>query len=141
MTVVVGLCAHPLIQHLTNLALDTRDYVVFGSAPMFAHGLTDTIHDLDIVARGKVLRLAKTLGRPARGTVTGDPLWRSGAIQFSARWISPEWDTDELIARAEFIDGIPFAPLADVLRYKQILRRDKDFEDIATLTEWLSRAQ
>jgi hypothetical protein len=51
MTMAGSLRCHPLIRRLNAMKLDPDDYVVFGSAPMFAHGLTDTIDDLDIVAR------------------------------------------------------------------------------------------
>src|SRR4051794_33884646 len=99
MTVVISLCHHPLFRQLAELELDTRDYVVFGSAPMFAHNLTGKLHDLDLVARGEALRYAETHGVPGTGEVTGDRLWKlcDGHIEVSARWVSPEWDTDDLI--------------------------------------------
>ncbi len=135
MIVVISLCHHPLFRQLAALGLDTRDYVVFGSAPMFAHNLTERLHDLDVVARGEALRYAETHGVPGTGSVTGDRLWKlcDGRIEVSERWVSPEWDTDDLISRAELIDGIPFAPLSDVLKYKLMLRRAKDGEDIRAL--------
>jgi hypothetical protein len=70
-------------------------------------------------------------------------LWTfwDGRIQFCERWISDAWQTDELIERAERIDGIPFAPLADTLAYKKMLRRMKDIDDIKLLTDWLAAGQ
>lgn len=60
-------------------------------------------------------------------------LFWDGLIQFSQEWISDDWNADELIGRAERIQGWPFAPLTDVLAYKQMLLRPKDHLDIAAL--------
>ena len=38
---------------VTELDLDRRDFVIFGSGPLLAHGLRSGIRDLDIVARGQ----------------------------------------------------------------------------------------
>ncbi len=58
-------------------------------------------------------------------------------IQFSPGWISGDWDTDDLIDRAEIIQGLPFAQLTDVLAYKQKLNRPKDRPDIKELLDLL----
>ena len=60
-------------------------------------------------------------------------LFSGGRIQFSPEWISQDWDTDDLIDRAEIIQGLPFAQLTDVLAYKQKLNRPKDRPDINAL--------
>ena len=60
-------------------------------------------------------------------------LFWDGLIQFSQGWISADWDADDLIDRAQPIQGWPFARLADVLAYKEVLLRPKDYPDIAAL--------
>lgn len=124
---------------VVGLGLDRRDLVVFGSAPLFAHGLCPDVHDLDVVARGAAWDGLQGRGENDTGTVNGAPIvsfW-DGRIQFSQGWISPEWDADALIDRAETIGGLPFAALTDVLAYKEQLRRDKDLTDIAILRRQL----
>jgi hypothetical protein len=120
---------------VTELDLDRRDFVIFGSGPLLAHGLRYGIRDLDIVARGSVWQRVRECGRPATGSISGAPmaLFWNGLIQFSQVWISDDWNADELIGRAERIQGWPFAPLTDVLAYKQMLLRPKDHPDIAAL--------
>lgn len=75
----VALSEHKLIRRLvelmTELDLDRRDFVIFGSGPLLAHGLRRRISDLDVVARGKVWRRVSTYGFPAAGTINGAP-WR-----------------------------------------------------------------
>jgi hypothetical protein len=139
MTVAITVLNHPLIRRLRSIDLDSDEYVVFGSGPMLAHGLVQTVKDLDVVARGSALQVARAIGRPGFGAVDSAPLWSlfDGEIEVFGGWLAPHWDVDDLIARAELIEGIPFAPLQDVLRYKQLLRRRQDIPDIRLLSRWL----
>ena len=126
---------------VSELDLDVRDFVIFGSGPLLAHGLRYGIHDLDVVARGPAWRRVSEYGCRGTGSVNGAPMamfW-NGLIQFSQAWISADWDTDELIDRAEIIQGWPFARLTDVLAYKRVLLRPKDYPDIAALRQALPR--
>jgi hypothetical protein len=127
---------HPLIRRLATIGLEPSHYVIFGSGPLLAHGIRTTIRDLDVVARGPAWHHARQAGLPATGTITGDPaaqFWNNMIMIFQ-RWITPDWNTDELISRAQHIGGLPYAPLTDVLRYKQILQRPKDITDIQAMT-------
>lgn len=132
-----------LIRRLNKLVLeldlDRRDFVIFGSGPLLAHGLRRSVRDLDVVARGATWRRASEHAFPSTGAISGAPtaLFWGGRIQFSPGWISPEWDPDDLINRAEIIQGLPFAQLTDVLAYKQALSRPKDRPDIAALLDVL----
>jgi hypothetical protein len=122
---------------VSELDLDVRDFVIFGSGPLLAHGLRYGIHDLDVVARGPAWRRAREHGVRGTGSFNGAPMamfW-NGLIQFSQGWISADWDADDLIDRAETIQGWPFAGLTDVLAYKRILLRPKDYPDIAALRQ------
>ncbi len=126
---------------VSELDLNVRDFVIFGSGPLLAHGLRDGIHDLDVVARGSAWLRVLEHGCPATGSVNGAPmaLFWNGLIQFSRGWISADWDADDLVDRAQSIQGWPFAPLADVLAYKEILLRPKDYPDIAALRQAVPR--
>jgi len=135
----VDVLKNPLIRRLIAFDLDRDDFVIFGSAPLLAHGLRRSIRDLDVVARGAAWRRASELGVPAVGTISGDPVVHlcGGQIQVSQGWIAKAWTTDDLIDRAEIVQGLRFARLADVLAYKQILMRPKDIADIQALTQLL----
>ena len=128
-----------LVKLVTDLDLDRRDFVIFGSGPLLAHGLRQSIHDLDVVARGTAWDRVSQYGSPARGSINGAPmaLFWDGLIQFSRGWVSDDWDINDLIDRAEIIQGLPFAQLTDVLTYKQMLLRPKDRPDIAALVHTL----
>lgn len=124
-----------LIRELAALNLDPEEFVIFGSAPLLVHGLRATIRDLDVVARGDVMAWARRTGSPAVGRHSGAQVWQlnGGRLQFSSGWTNSLWSPDELIDNAQLVDGLRFARLADVLRYKQELRRPKDLIDIANI--------
>lgn len=125
MTVLVS--RDPLYVRLLDLDLPQCDYAVFGSGPMFAHGLLESPNDIDIIARGmaweRLKEVAVTFGRE----VSSEHLELfMGKIEAFSTWEPGEWDVDELIDSAEFIDGVPFVPLHLVLRWKQRIGRPKD---------------
>jgi hypothetical protein len=124
-----------------ELGLDSRDFVIFGSGPLLAHRLRDEVRDLDVVARGETWDRVAQRGNRRKGNVNGARVieFCGGRIQFSRGWISDEYDTDELIDRAEHFEELPFARLDDVLRYKKALRRSKDRSDIKALARRLDR--
>ena len=128
-----------LVKLVAEFDLDRRDLVIFGSGPLLAHGLRSRVRDLDVVARGEAWRRVSQHGFPAVGTINGAPMaqfW-GGLIQFSPGWITQDWDTDDLIDRADIIQGLPFAQLTEVLEYKQRLGRPKDLSDIQALLQLL----
>jgi hypothetical protein len=131
---------HVLLRELRRMNLDPKHFVIFGSAPLLVHGLRTDVRDLDVLARKSAWDEVAG-GTRTRGDETGDPLrgFFGGRIQFSERWISGDYDTDALIDGAEVLDGLPFARLADVLRYKEKLNRPKDQDDIEALRKHLAQ--
>lgn len=46
-------------------------------------------------------------------------------------------DTGTLIKNAEIINGIPFLPLSELIKFKKALGREKDFKDIELIEQYL----
>lgn len=140
-----ALSENRLIRRLRELVaefdLDCQDFVIFGSGPLLAHGIRQSVSDLDVVARGSSWQRVLQYGVPSIGSLNGAPmvLFWGGLIQFSSGWISEDWDIGSLISQAEIIDGLPFAQLADVLRYKNSLSRPKDAADVDELARLLTK--
>lgn len=83
----ISVLEHPLIRRLTQLDLEWDDFVIFGSGPLFAHGIRRNIHDLDVVARGSAWHRVCEQGIPSAGKISGAPamhFW-GGRIQFFSR--------------------------------------------------------
>ena len=135
-----GLVAHPLIARLLALHLPAKDYAVFGSGPLLAHGLVTTVHDLDVVARGRAWQRASRLGKPVPAP-SGTGLMvetADGHLQVFTAWTSGQWDVGRLIDEADVIDGIRFVTLPVVLAWKRQSSRPKDLEHIRLIEQHLS---
>jgi hypothetical protein len=132
----------PLLEVLLGLGLEVGDHVVFGSAPLFVHGLKDSLRDVDVVARGRAWRQVEELGR--QGVLIGPEPPPSGRgrvfrhrevpIEIFDEWTTPFVDVDDLIASAELVGGIPFVPVGAVLAWKAMSNREKDRLDYEAVT-------
>lgn len=132
---------NPLIQTLLSLELPTDDYAVFGSGTMFAYGIKDLGHDIDLIARGKAWEKALTLGNAETTKLGGHKVVTlfDGEVEIFNGWTSGEWDIDVLIDTADIIDGIRFVTLANVVKWKKEMGRDKDLEHIRMIEDYLSK--
>ncbi|MFI7317834.1 hypothetical protein [Streptomyces venezuelae] len=133
---------HPLIQKLLSLNLPSSDYVVAGSGPLLAHGIRERVGDLDVVARGAAWKVAAELADPVvapsgHGRVV--PLF-GGAIDVFDRWLPGTPEPDVLIKDAEWMSGIPFCPLSQVLVWKERSLRPKDQADVQLIKDSLRRS-
>jgi hypothetical protein len=124
------------------------DFVIAGSARLGAGGITaPRFTDLDLLARPgsktwqRALELAfehasEYENAPLRiSTYTGAKiaLLYGGAIEVCETWVLPGTDTEELLDTAEQIDGLKYLPVREVVAYKLIMNRRKDFTDLAAI--------
>lgn len=124
-----------LFDSLRSLGLPDGDYVVFGSGPLIVRGIIPATNDLDVVCRGAGWVRACDLGEMV--TLVEHDVdvvsFLDGAITVGRSWAYGDVDIDELIDTAEVIDGLPFARLEHVVRYKEIAGRPKDLEHLRLL--------
>ena len=116
--------AEDIRRRLAELALDTNEYRINAGGAMVLHGLREETHDLDIWCTKK---LGDALAQ--RCDVQGRP---DGTRRFVP---APDVEIYENMLPGEtvFLNGIPVAPLEDVLALKRQLNREKDRRDIAVL--------
>jgi len=127
-----------LVAELKALGLPPDDFAVFGSGPLMARGLIES-HDLDIIARGAAWQRARQLGRETAGTHAGRKVELAGGrIEVFDAWGPGAWDPDALIDGADVIDGVRYARLAEVLKWKKMMRRPKDTEHIRLAEAYLA---
>ncbi|MEO0271600.1 MAG: hypothetical protein ABIM30_00705 [candidate division WOR-3 bacterium] len=143
------LASYELLNSLLSLGLSKGRYAVFGSAPLWVHGIRDSIHDLDVVVDKKTFHeLAesdKFKQYISRGVLTGDPLIRipteHGDIEIfykipsAPKGLTPE----KIISKAKTYYGVPMASLEHVLEWKRNLGREKDLVDIKKIEAVLNR--
>ena len=116
--------AEDIRRRLAELALDTNEYRINAGGAMVLHGLREETHDLDIWCTKK---LGDTLAQRCEPQMLPD-----GARRFVP---APDVEIYENMLPGEtvFLNGIPVAPLEDVLALKRQLNREKDRRDIAVL--------
>lgn len=116
---------------LRRLRLDRTDFAVFGSGPLLAKGIIDTVADLDVIARGVAWHQALAIGRPVEleeGVTVAS--FHDGAITIGTTWAYGQVDIDYLIDTAEMIDNLPFVRLEHVVAYKKVAGRQKDLDHL-----------
>lgn len=135
-----------LHQHVPH-DFDPDDFLIAGSARLWAYGLTLELSDLDILARpgSETWRRAVEIAHehafmfdcaPLRvSDYSGDKIAQlyGGDIEVCETWVVPGSDTGALLANADVIDGLKYLPLEEVIAYKQQLDRDKDRADLAAI--------
>lgn len=128
-----------LIRELNSLGLSTDDYAVFGSGPMYAHGIKDLGHDLDIIARGSAWRQACSISFP-QNAIWGGLVVNlfDGQIEIFDSWAPGDWDVDDLIDKSDIIDGIRFVTLENVMKWKRLMGRGKDQIHIKMIEDYLN---
>ena len=116
--------AEDIRRRLAELALDTNEYRINVGGAMVLHGLREETHDLDIWCTKK---LGDALAQRCDVQVLPD-----GTRRFVP---APDVEIYENMLPGEtvFLNGIPVAPLEDVLALKRQLNREKDQRDIAIL--------
>ena len=116
--------AEDIRRRLAELALDTNEYRINAGGAMVLHGLCEETHDLDIWCTKK---LGDAIAQRCDVQVLPD-----GTRRFVP---APDVEIYENMLPGEtvFLNGIPVAPLEDVLALKRQLNREKDRRDIAVL--------
>ena len=133
---------NPLLIELNKLKLPERDFAVFGSGPLFVHGLRTSISDLDIVARAKAWEKAAGGALPIEAEMGGKIInLAGGLISIYDSWQPGDWNLDELIDTADVVAKIRFVTLPNVLIWKKRMNRPKDQQDIAILEHYLNQLE
>ena len=122
---------------LRSLELPAGDYAIFGSGPLIVRGIIEVGNDLDVLARGAAWDAALDLGDLVylREHDVEVVSCFDGVVTIGTEWAIGEVDVDELIDTAEIIEGLPFARLEHVIRYKQIAARPKDLRHLELIEQ------
>ncbi len=121
-------------------------YIVVGSGIMVVKGIRDT-QDLDIVVSEALFEQCKAEGWEThewtKAHIPGKPWLRKGNVEL---YIEISRKTggiplEGLLAEAEVIQGIPFITLERLIDFKKEYGRQKDFEDIEMIEQYLRNTQ
>jgi hypothetical protein len=122
-----------IFQRVKDLNLPWGHYVVFGGGPLAARGIRETA-DVDLFVTSTLYEQLKLDGWEEKGSPApmGGLYLSKGIYDADDTWRYGDYDPtpEAIIAIADIINGLPFARLAEVLKWKQAYGRPKDLEDI-----------
>lgn len=118
------------IQKVKSLNLTIGSYVIFGSGPLSIRELCES-NDIDILLQESVWNKYKDRSEWTLGiSKFKSDYFHFDNIELFKDWKPGDWDVKYLIESADIISGLPFVNLKEVIKWKEILRRDKDLKDI-----------
>lgn len=132
--------AADIIKQVKALGLVSGSYIVFGSCPLAAAGLREA-GDIDLLVSEEQRTLLEQAGwKEIRKGKNDHPL-TSGDIEAHDRWDFSSYSPtlEQLLKSATIIDGVPFASLEEVRKWKVASGRPKDLADIALIDAHLTK--
>lgn len=128
-----------IVAKVKSLDLPKDKFIVFGSCPMAAAGIRES-GDIDLLVTSDVLAdLAKRGWKPFHKSEGDEPLtYNEFEAHDNWNFSSYQPTLEHLLATATIIDGVPFASLEEVKKWKQSSGRPKDLKDIELIDSFLA---
>ncbi len=130
-----------IFEKVAALNLPVGHYVVIGGGPLAAHTIRES-HDIDLLVTAVLYEKLKAAGWKEEDWPEGGHYACYENIEADTEWSYGSYNPrpEELIKNAEIINGIPFAPLQEVLQWKRAFGRPKDLADIKLIEAYLLRS-
>ena len=129
-----------LIESFKTLNLPKGKYVIFGSGSMLIRNLKDG-HDLDILVTHDLFQEYKNKEDWKLKPCNQDFYLSKDGMELWETWRPGEWNTEELINNAEYIDNMAFVPLETTAKWKRINGREKDLQHVKIIEDFLAKQQ
>lgn len=132
--------ADEIIQKVKELNLEPGSYIVFGSCPMALAGIRES-SDIDFLATAEVRERFKKEGWQEVDKGPNDKPLAKGDYEIHDQWNFSSYQPtlEQLLATATVVEGVPFASLEEVRKWKQSSGRPKDLKDIELIDAYLSQ--
>ncbi len=132
--------AQEFLTEIKNLHLPKGKYAVFGSGPMVVRSMRKS-GDVDIIVLPSLYHQCLHSGWEERKSGNTLKLVK-GNVEMYRDWNFPSFrpDVKKLISTAEYIGGVPFVLLPEVIKWKQVFGREKDVSDVKQIEEYLKIA-
>lgn len=119
------------LKELDALCLPVGGYAIAGSGPLAIRNLRDS-DDVDIVVCRELWKKLLVNYVP----YDNDHM-QIGRIEVWRDFINLTYKLEEIVRKAELIEGYPFVGLEDTISWKKYLGRDKDKEDVRLISLYL----
>jgi len=128
-----------IIEAMKGLDLPAGGYIVFGSCPLAMAGIRES-GDIDMLVSPEVLEMLKQAGWRQINKGPDDKPYVKGDFEAHSNWKFSSYSPtlEHLLASADVVDGIPFASLAEVRKWKVASGRPKDIADVQLIDDYLA---
>lgn len=125
-----------LLDEFKDLNLPDGQYTIYGSGPLAVRGIREA-KDLDVIVLDELYQKLKEK-YPADSKKERIKI---GEIEIYPYWVWEPQITqlDNIIKRAEMIEGFRFVCLDDLIDCKKKMGRPKDFDDIKLIKDYLKQ--
>lgn len=122
------------------LSLPKNSFIVFGSCPMALAGLRES-SDIDLLVTPELRTNLKERGWVEINKGKDDHPLSSGIFEAHDNWSFSSYSPTlkHLLSSATITEGIPFASLHEVRKWKAASGRPKDATDIELIDNYLSK--
>jgi hypothetical protein len=128
-----------IISKVKTLNLPKGKYIVFGSSPMAIAGIRPA-QDIDLLVNAELFTKLKSAGWKIKNKgVDDNPLVR-GDFEAHLHWNFSSYQPtlEQLLETAEIVNGIAFASIGEVKKWKSASGRPKDLVDIELIEKYLA---
>lgn len=125
-----------LLEEFKKLNLPDGKYVIYGSGPLGIREIRE-VHDLDVVVTDDLYKKLLEKYFKKEKIEEKKRFIKLNRIEIIPASYSLIKDIKKVIADADIIDGLRFVRLKDLLRWKRKMGRQKDFEDIKLIKNYL----
>jgi hypothetical protein len=128
-----------IIAKVKTLNLPKDSYVVFGSCPLAAAGIREA-KDIDLLVSKVVLLELKKSGWQELIKSENDRPLTYGVFEAHDNWDFSTYSPtlEHLLASATFIEGVPFASLEEVRKWKTVSGLPKHETDVKLIDQYLA---
>ncbi|MDB5176323.1 MAG: AraC family transcriptional regulator [Candidatus Saccharibacteria bacterium] len=127
-----------IIEKVKALKLPHGSYVVFGSCPLAVVGIREA-NDIDLYVTSEVLQSFKQQGWQQVHKGPGDKPYTSDDYEAHDNWnFSPYSPSlEHLLETAMVVDGVSFASLQEVRKWKLASGGPKHLKDVSSIDDYL----
>jgi hypothetical protein len=129
-----------IVSQVKELNLPLGQYLVVGSGVMSVHGIR-AHNDIDLLVTEELYQDLKKQGWEVVQVKPGLEVVRKSIYEASPQMVTlPNYhpNIQDLIARADIINGVAFISVQDLLVFKTSLGREKDLRDIDLIKNYLT---
>lgn len=131
-----------IIKEIKKLNFPPDQYVIVGSGTMSAFNIRES-EDIDIAVTPELFKTLEQSEEWQEKIKYGKIFLEKGVVEIIAKlnWKDYQTTTEQAIKSAIIVEGIPFMNFDELKKFKTTLGREKDFEDIKLIDDYLKSIQ